>query len=191
MQIEYVFKLLDTVSEYPRLGITIPLPVEFSSARWYGNGPHECYSDRCFSALKGMYEMPLEELEVEYIVPQENGGRCGVKYLELKQGSGSDGKILHIQSLEDFAFTVSKYSIKNQLENTIITDTAITEVYKFINNSNTLIINIKIVGNTNYTISNNSSMYADVIINIDNHCFNSFYECEDYLFECICKLHTK
>lgn len=116
MQIEYVFNLLDTVSEYPRLGITIPLPVEFSSARWYGNGPHECYSDRCFSALKGMYEMPLEELEVEYIVPQENGGRCGVKYLELKQGSGSDGKILHIQSLEDFAFTVSKYSIKNQLE---------------------------------------------------------------------------
>lgn len=79
---------------------------------------------------------------------------------------------------------------KDIVFNTVITDTSITEVYKFINNSNTLIINIKIVGNTNDTISNNSSMYADVIINIDNHYFNSFYECEDYLFECICNLNT-
>lgn len=78
----------------------------------------------------------------------------------------------------------------NIVFNTVITDTSITEVYKFINNSNTLIINIKIVGNTDDTISNNSSMYADVIINFDNYCFNSFYECEDYLFECICKLNT-
>lgn len=113
LSIECNFSLTDCLAEYPRVGITIPIPASFNKSRWYGKGPHECYSDRCYSSLQGFYELDNDSLEVPYIVPQENGERCGVSYLELFEDF-SKGKIIHIQAERPFSFTLSKYDIKNQ-----------------------------------------------------------------------------
>lgn len=122
LRLECEFNLSEEISEYPRAGISLKIPAGFENIRWYGNGPHECYSDRCYSALKGMYQSKCADMEVRYIVPQENGERCGVKYLELFEGADnpagnsqeSSNRIIHFQSESDFAFTISKYEIKDQ-----------------------------------------------------------------------------
>lgn len=116
LRVEYEFTLTDSLAEYPRVGITIPIPATFNEARWYGMGPHECYNDRCYSSVPGLYELPCKDLEVPYIVPQENGERCGVKYLELLEENSKNGRCIHFQAEKCFAFTLSKYDIKNQFE---------------------------------------------------------------------------
>lgn len=104
------FTLNDTVSEYPRVGLSVPLSADYKTVSWYGMGPHECYTDRMEGALLGTHEMPIAELEVPYIVPQENGSRCGVQYIEL---SASDGRKLHVQSITPLSFNISRYTMED------------------------------------------------------------------------------
>ncbi|MGN0729965.1 glycoside hydrolase family 2 TIM barrel-domain containing protein [Treponema sp.] len=106
MEICAGFKLNNTVPEYPRVGLESSVSSIFSKIKWYGCGPHECYSDRKYTALKGLHEMAIKDLGVPYIVPQENGLRCGVKYLELS----GEGKTLHIQSDSEFSFSLLPYT---------------------------------------------------------------------------------
>lgn len=102
-----VFDLNDSVSEYPRAGLEFSVPAAFDKVRWYGCGPQENYNDRQFASLRGMYEMNARDLEVKYIVPQENGSRQGVYYLEL---SAEDGRKIHVQSETPFSFNYSPYT---------------------------------------------------------------------------------
>lgn len=106
-----VFRLSKKLSEYPRAGIVLPVSADFSTVRWYGQGPHECYADRADSAKTGLYEMPIADLEVPYIVPQENGSRCGTYYIELC--AAHEKRTLHIQSQSPITFSVQKYSTKD------------------------------------------------------------------------------
>ena len=109
IQIDALFTLTNAVAEYPRVGITAPIDAAFNTVCWYGRGPHECYADRKASAHLGMYKMNAADMGVPYIVPQENGARCDVKYIELSNGK----KTLHIQSRTPFTFSVSKYAVKD------------------------------------------------------------------------------
>ncbi|MBQ9538714.1 MAG: glycoside hydrolase family 2, partial [Treponema sp.] len=108
VKLEALFSLTDVVSEYPRVGLTVNVPVSYGRVCWYGNGPQECYCDRNYAALRGMYAMDARDLEVRYVVPQENGSRDGVYYLEL---DADDGRKLHFQSAEPFSFNYSPYSV--------------------------------------------------------------------------------
>lgn len=103
------FKLKKSLKEYPRVGITVPISAEFSDIVWYGNGPHESYSDRNESAILALHEKKIEQMETPYIVPQENGGRDNSFYIEFSRGK----KKLHIQSENPFTFSVLKYSAED------------------------------------------------------------------------------
>jgi len=105
------FELMDFLPEYPRAGIMLKIPASFDSVQWYGKGPHENYSDRDFSAHFGLYEKMQDEMEVPYIVPQENGTRTQTGYLCLSTKDAS--KVIHIQSGNLFSFNYSKYSDKD------------------------------------------------------------------------------
>ena len=109
-KINVIFNLHSSMKEFPRAGIQMEIPKNFDSVTWYGQGPHECYNDRQFSAHRGLYSLKADELEVPYIVPQENGTRIGTKYLCLKSASGEE---LHIQSRKNFGWNYSKYSTKD------------------------------------------------------------------------------
>ncbi|MCR5290909.1 MAG: DUF4981 domain-containing protein [Treponema sp.] len=107
IKLDCTFTLTSTVSEYPRVGICFPISADFDSITWYGRGPQECYSDRKEGACMGLYTKALAELEVPYIVPQENGNRCDTRYIAL---SGKNTPDIHIQSDTPFSFAVSKYA---------------------------------------------------------------------------------
>ena len=101
------FSLSDAVSEYPRVGITLPVSAEYSRASWYGRGAHENYSDRKDGAFVGTYTLPVTALEVPYIVPQENGTRTDVRALALH---ARDGRVLHFAAATPFAFSLSPHT---------------------------------------------------------------------------------
>lgn len=101
------FELTKALSEFPRAGLALKISAAYDSVTWYGRGPHECYSDRKDGAMKGLYTKKADQLEVPYIVPQENGSRCDTNYLCLE----GDGLVpLHIQSTLPFSFNYSRYT---------------------------------------------------------------------------------
>lgn len=68
---------------FPRLGLQLLLPEEFSSVTWFGLGPGESYCDSKTAQRVGLYKMNLEQLSTPYIFPQENGNRSEVRRLSL------------------------------------------------------------------------------------------------------------
>ena len=72
---------------------------------WFGQGPHQGYPDTGQGTRTGWFSMPLGELDVEYVRPQESGARAGVRSAALEVGGGT----LDIAG-EPFALTVRPYS---------------------------------------------------------------------------------
>ena len=102
----FLFDLDPGLPELPKVGLACALVPGLESARWYGRGPHECYSDRKAGAAVGLYESSVDGLEVPYVLPQENGNRADVRWLELSRtGSGPGG--LRVSSPSLFEFTAS------------------------------------------------------------------------------------
>lgn len=89
LRISYELHLSDGLPEPLRVGMQTSVPWTFRETAYYGRGPWENYSDRCASAFMGLYELDAGDFGVDYIRPQENGNRCGVRWLRL--GSGKRG----------------------------------------------------------------------------------------------------
>ena len=96
--------------EHGREGVRCVLPRSaVASVSWYGRGPHENYPDRCRSSLLGVWRTgdPERDLATPYSRPQENGERCGVRWLEI---TAADGARVRIVGERPFAFALRPYT---------------------------------------------------------------------------------
>lgn len=94
----------------PKVGLQMELPREFQDMEWFGRGPYENYPDRKSGAKMGIYQTSVDEDYVPYIIPQDYGNRCDVRWFKLsnKEGSG-----LHVISDELFNISAQKYTTEN------------------------------------------------------------------------------
>jgi beta-galactosidase len=115
---DMVFDLDPSLPELPRVGISARVPACYSFVSWIGAGPQESYPDRRAGAFLGAYTHHTAELEVPYIVPQENGNRSGLRSLTLTGDQIPPGKpaSLTIRPDRPVNFSISRYSQENQLE---------------------------------------------------------------------------
>ncbi len=99
--------------EHGREGVRCVLPRSaVAVVSWYGRGPHENYPDRCRSSLLGVWRTddPARDLATPYSRPQENGERCGVRWLEM---SSADGARVRIVGERPFAFALRPYTSRD------------------------------------------------------------------------------
>jgi len=107
---DFVFDLDPGLPEVPRVGLSCALAPGLERVRWYGRGPQECYSDRKAGAAFGLYEAQVDDLQVPYVMPQENGNRTDVRWVELGSGRGSgSGRGLRVEAAGSFDFTASHH----------------------------------------------------------------------------------
>ena len=79
------------VPELPRVGLFMRLDGSLEGVRYFGRGPWENSVDRCTGCDVGLWTSTVTEQYVDYIRPQDNGGRTGVRWAELfdpKDGRG-------------------------------------------------------------------------------------------------------
>lgn len=77
-----------------RLGLQMVLSSEFTNIEWYGNGPHENYSDRMRSARVGLYRTTVREMESEhYVRTQSMENREGVRWFVMSNNNKQGIKI--------------------------------------------------------------------------------------------------
>ncbi|KNG49213.1 vanillyl alcohol oxidase [Stemphylium lycopersici] len=102
----------------PRIGLVMELPKQFQKVEWFGRGFGESYRDSKFSQPVGKYTAStIDELWVDYEVPQESANHTDTRYLSLTNGSGA-GLLAQFAGKGDgerklFDFQVSHYHMKD------------------------------------------------------------------------------
>lgn len=98
----------DAAADVPgvfRYGLQTELSKNFTNTSWFGRGPYESYADRFQGMRIGRYQMPIADLNTNYIKPAENGNHLGVTRLTLS-GDGTPS----IRILGDFNFSIWPYT---------------------------------------------------------------------------------
>lgn len=95
----------------PRIGVELQLASDFSDTEYFGLGPGENYDDSCEASLVGRYKLSVSDWHFDYVFPQENGSRGGVRWLDL---TGNTSQMISFNP--PMRVTVHDYS-KEDLEN--------------------------------------------------------------------------
>ncbi|MGW8482122.1 glycoside hydrolase family 2 TIM barrel-domain containing protein [Microbacterium sp. NPDC055903] len=91
----------------PRLGLLFGLPREYADVEWQGRGPGESYVDSFDAAPLGRYRRSIDELQVPYPVPQENGNHIDTRMLRL---TGDGVPALRVDGRDVFDFTARRWT---------------------------------------------------------------------------------
>lgn len=89
LHISYSLDIAEGLPEPLRVGLQTRVPNAYSRMAFYGKGPQENYSDRKEGAFLDVYRGTVRDFMFDYIVPQENGNRCDVRWLSLSSGKGA------------------------------------------------------------------------------------------------------
>ena len=78
------------LGDMPEFGMMFKLDADYDTVKWYGLGPQETYADRQHGGKYGVYQNKVADNIAEYLVPQESGNKCSVRYAKVmdKKGRG-------------------------------------------------------------------------------------------------------
>jgi len=97
-----------------RLGLAMILPEGMEYIQWYGNGPHENYSDRKVSAFVGTYNTTVTDMESEhYVRAQSMGNREGIRWVSIADKDNNGMKIISKDKLNFGALHFSDEDLWN------------------------------------------------------------------------------
>ena len=82
------YKNVEGLCDMPEFGVLFKFSADFDRLIWYGLGPEESYADRKHGARLGVFENKVAENLARYLVPQECGGHCGVRWAKVVDRSG-------------------------------------------------------------------------------------------------------
>ncbi len=68
---------------WPRIGLHFVLPGGLQRVEWFGTGPNENYPDSREAAIVGRFTGTIQDMTVNYAVPQESGHRAAMRELVL------------------------------------------------------------------------------------------------------------
>ncbi len=104
--------LVKELGDMPEFGMLFKLNADFDQLTWYGLGPEETYEDRKCGGKLGLYKNQVKDNMAKYLVPQECGNKCGVRFAKVTDKRGR-GMMFYG---EPFSFSALPYS-PHELEN--------------------------------------------------------------------------
>lgn len=112
--VEANFPGYDNLPTIPAYGMDFKLFSEYKNVRFYGYGPDENYIDRKSGARLGIFETTSLQNKAPYLIPQETGNRCGVRWLEVTNDNGTGLKFEAIDKpFEMSVLPNSVYELEN------------------------------------------------------------------------------
>jgi beta-galactosidase len=103
-----------SLSELPEIGMLMELPASFDNITWYGRGPEENYWDRKTGYDVGVYNKSIDEMYIDYVVPQETGNRTDVRWVSLTNGSGNGILAVGMPVMEFNALEYSPFELEEK-----------------------------------------------------------------------------
>ncbi len=76
--------------DMPEFGVMFKLDADYDHVEWYGLGEQETYADRKHGGKLGVYKNLVADNMAKYLMPQECGAKCDVRYAKVmdKKGRG-------------------------------------------------------------------------------------------------------
>ena len=108
VKVDFSFTPHEGLPEVPLVGLLLPLVNRYHTLQYLGRGPHENYVDRKESADVGLYRIPISDLYVPYLKPQEHGERTDVRHAKLIGPKGD----LTLEAADVMELNVSPWSAK-------------------------------------------------------------------------------
>ena len=86
----------------PRIGLEMLLPKDRLFTKWFGLGPGQSYRDMKEAGKVGVWKRSLEDMMVNYEMPQENGNRTETRWVEVtdERGIGIRAALDHVSNIE-------------------------------------------------------------------------------------------
>ncbi len=100
------------LSDMPEFGMIFKLPAELDRVKWYGLGPDETYEDRKCGGKLSVYENRVADNMADYLVPQECGNKCEVRWARVTDHKGR-GMIFEGDSMAFSALPYTPHEIEN------------------------------------------------------------------------------
>ena len=76
------------LGDMPEFGMMFKMDADYDNLEWYGLGAAETYEDRRRGGKIGIYRNKVRDNLAEYLVPQESGNKCGVRYAKVTDLKG-------------------------------------------------------------------------------------------------------
>lgn len=95
----------------PKIGMQMGIDKNLTELKWYGRGPMENYIDKNYGADIGIYDLNIYRFMENYVVPQENGNRTDVRWMQLKEKADKNGILITADSL--LSMSAWPYTEKN------------------------------------------------------------------------------
>ena len=105
--VKNTFEVPEELSDLPRLGVVLNLPKNLDQVEYFGLGPYENYIDRKTGVWFDQFKDSVDNMYTPYILPQENGSRCQVNWVTLRDVDGNGIMIIAPKTMQ---FTTSRYS---------------------------------------------------------------------------------
>ena len=88
VEVKLHYDVVRSLGDMPEFGMLFKLDADYDRLTWYGLGPEETYADRCRGAKLGIYENRVADNMARYLVPQECGNHCGVRWAKVTDRRG-------------------------------------------------------------------------------------------------------
>jgi beta-galactosidase len=98
----------------PKVGMQTGVNKTFTQIKYFGRGPLENYIDRNYGFNAGIYDADIYDFMEPYVVPQENGNRTEVRWLNLYRKGTKEGISIVADSL--LSMSAWPYSERNIIE---------------------------------------------------------------------------
>jgi len=121
VDVNYQAKIGEKLTDPLRIGMTTEFSNDMGLINFYGKGPFENYSDRSHAAEVNIYSGKVEDFIFNYVRPQENGNHTEVRWLALKNVTGSGLMVVGKQPLNTSVWpytaeNITKAAHINQIE---------------------------------------------------------------------------
>lgn len=107
-----VYDPVAVLGDMPEFGMLFKVDADYDRVEWYGLGPEETYADRFRGAKLGVYENKVADNMANYLVPQECGNKCGVRYAKVMNRKGR-GMLFFGDELSFSALPYTPHELEN------------------------------------------------------------------------------
>ncbi len=88
VKVDMDYTKVEGLPNVPDFGMLFTLPCDYDQIEYYGLGPCDNYIDRLEGARLGIFTSTTHNEVQPYLVPQESGNRCGVRWLKVTDRRG-------------------------------------------------------------------------------------------------------
>lgn len=105
---------LKELGDMPEFGMIFKMDADYENLEWYGLGYEETYADRKSGGKLGIYKNKVADNLAKYLIPQECGNKCGVRFAKVTDKTGR-GMMFFGNDLSFSALPYTPHELENAM----------------------------------------------------------------------------